>query len=123
MIPFNFCQNNDNVINFTTDDLRYKFEVFSKNKIDALYLTERIQKEWLQTLYEYWYEWDKMHSGYFYFWPQWLLQYYNKMPLGQSIVIAYLMWKSEQHRLTPKYDIIHSLMSLFKTLQCDFGGG
>ena len=40
MIPVNFCQNKDNVIKFTTDDMRSKLEAFSKNKIDAIYLTK-----------------------------------------------------------------------------------
>ena len=38
MIPVDFCQNNEPVINFTTDDMRSKFEVLSK-KTDALYRT------------------------------------------------------------------------------------
>ena len=48
------------------------------------------------------------------FLPQWLFQYYNELPLGGSIESAYLMWKSEQHRLTPKYDILSSLVPLIK---------
>ena len=43
MMPVDFCQNNEPVINFTTDDMRTKTEVFSKNKMNALYLTERIR--------------------------------------------------------------------------------
>ena len=50
MIPVNWSQNNDHVINFTPDDMRSNFESFSKNKMDALYLTEIIQKEWSQMM-------------------------------------------------------------------------
>ena len=34
--------------------------------------------------------------------------------LGEPIQSAYLIWKSEQHILTPKYDIICSLVPLVK---------
>ena len=37
IIPF-FFNKNKYVINFTTHDMRSKFEVFSNNKIDILYL-------------------------------------------------------------------------------------
>ena len=53
IIPVYLCQNNEHVINFTTDDMRSKFDVFLKKKIDVLYLTEIMQTEWLQTLDEY----------------------------------------------------------------------
>ena len=43
-IPVNFSRNNYHVINFTPDDMRSKFEAFSKKKMDALYLTESMQK-------------------------------------------------------------------------------
>ena len=36
------------------------------------------------------------------------------MPLGKAIESAYCMWKSEQHRLRPKYNIMRSLVSLVK---------
>ena len=36
------------------------------------------------------------------------------MSLGEAIESAYLVWNSEQHRLTPKYDILHSLVPLVK---------
>ena len=36
------------------------------------------------------------------------------MSLVEAIESAYLMWNSEQHRLTPKYDIIRSLVTLVK---------
>ena len=32
MIPVDLCQNNENVNNFTTDDIRSKFEVFQREK-------------------------------------------------------------------------------------------
>ena len=50
MIPVDFCQNNYHVINITTDDMRSKFEAFSKKQIDAFYPTEIIQIEWLQII-------------------------------------------------------------------------
>ena len=45
---------------------------------------------------------------------EWLLQYYNELNLGESIQSAYMMWKLEQHRLTPKYDIMNLLMTPVK---------
>ena len=36
------------------------------------------------------------------------------MDLGEAIESAYLTWKKEQHRLTPKYEIMRSLMPLVK---------
>ena len=36
------------------------------------------------------------------------------MPLGEAIESAYLMWKSEKNRLTPKYDILRLLVLLVK---------
>ena len=36
------------------------------------------------------------------------------MPSGEAIESAYIMWISEQHRLTPKYDILSSLVTLVK---------
>ena len=41
---------NEPVINVTTDDITSKFEVFSKKKMGALYVTEIIQAEWMRTL-------------------------------------------------------------------------
>ena len=54
------------------------------------------------------------HSDYFYFCNDLLFQYYNELPLCESIEIDYLTWKSEQHRLTLKYDIMLSLVPLVK---------
>ena len=59
--------------------------------------------------------WDEKYTPYwddFYFCPDWLYQYFNEIPLGESIESAYLKWKSEQHILTPKYDILRSLAPL-----------
>ena len=36
------------------------------------------------------------------------------MPLGESKEIYYLAWNSRQHRLTPKYYILRSLVTLVK---------
>ena len=54
---------NEPVIDFTTYDITSKFEAFPKNKMDALYLTERIQIEWMQTLDEYWDGVDTLYPG------------------------------------------------------------
>ena len=62
----------------------------------------------------YWYEKDTPYSDDFDFWPDWLHQYFNKMLLGETIESAYLPWKSEKHRLTPKYDILSSFVLLVK---------
>ena len=51
IIPEGFCQNNQYVINFNTDDMISKFEAFTKNNLDTLYLTESMRTEWIQTLY------------------------------------------------------------------------
>ena len=53
MIPVVFFQKNEPIINFTTDGMISKFEVFSKKKIGALFLTETMQTEWLQMLESY----------------------------------------------------------------------
>ena len=50
MIPMDFCKKT--LIDFTTDDMTSNFEVFSKNKMDALYISEIIETDWMQTLYE-----------------------------------------------------------------------
>ena len=58
MIPVYLCKNNDPVIHFTTDDIGSNFEAFSNTKINALYLTESMITEWIQIIYEFWYEVD-----------------------------------------------------------------
>ena len=75
MIQDNLCQNNDHVINFTTNDMRSKFEAFSKNKLYALYRTESTRTEWIQNLYELWDEVDKPYSYDLDLWKEWLFQY------------------------------------------------
>ena len=43
-----------------------------------------------------------------------MFQYFNELPLGESIEITHLTWKSYQHRLAPKYDILRELVPLVK---------
>ena len=93
MIPVDLCQNNEPVINSTTDDIRSNFEAFTMNRMYALYLTEGTRTEWLQRMDEYWNRVDKPYSGGFDFYPQWLFQYYNELPLGEAIESAYLTWE------------------------------
>ena len=92
-----------------------KFDFFLKNKINNLYLPESMQTDLLQMLDEYLDEKDTTYSYYFDLWPDWLYQNFNEIALGETIESAYLMWKSEQHRLTPKYDILRLLVTLVKT--------
>ena len=42
MMPVDFCQKNKLIINFTTNDMTSKFQLFSKKKTNALYLNEVI---------------------------------------------------------------------------------
>ena len=56
MIPVDCFQNNKHVINFISNDMTSKFEAFINHKPDTLYITESTRTEWLQVLYEYWYE-------------------------------------------------------------------
>ena len=49
-----FCQKNSPIINFTTYDMTSKFELFSNNKINHIYLTESMLTDWIQMLDEYW---------------------------------------------------------------------
>ena len=65
--------------------MKSKFELFSKNKMNSVYLTESMQTDWLQILYSYWGEVDTPYSGDFYFCNEWLFQYYNDLPLGEAI--------------------------------------
>ena len=58
MIPVDFCQKNSSIVNFTTDDMTSKFELFSEKKINNLHQTEIIRTDWLQILDEYWDEKD-----------------------------------------------------------------
>ena len=115
MIPVDFFQKKS-IINFTTDDMTSKFELFYKNKMNNTYITEIMRIDWLKILDEYWDKKDTLHSDGFDFWPGRLFQYYNGLPLGDAIEIAHLVGKSEQHRLTPKYDIMCSLLPFVKNI-------
>ena len=55
---------------------------------------------------------DTSYSDYFDFWPEWLFKYYNELALCEAIESAYIIWKSEQQRLTPKYEILRPLVTL-----------
>ena len=77
-------------------------------------LTKTIQTYWLHLLDEHRRERDTSYSDYFELFTEWLFQYFNELPLFKFIEIAHLIWKSEQHRLTPKYDILSSLGPLLK---------
>ena len=48
------------------------------------------------------------------FLPECLFQYYNDLPLGEYIESDYLVWRSEQHKLTPKYNSMCSLVTHVK---------
>ena len=73
-----------------------------------------MQTDWLNMLDEYWDERDTPYSDDVLFWSEWQFQYYNELQIFEDFGSAYLIWKSEQHRLTPKYDIMHSLAALVK---------
>ena len=63
------------------------------------------------------YQWDEEDTPYsddYDLWPDWLYQYYNEIPFGVAIEIAYLALKLEKHRLISKYDNICSSVSLVK---------
>ena len=82
-----FCQNNESIINFTTDDMTFKFELFSKKKINNQYLIEIMRTDRLYILDDYWGEKDTLQSDDYDFLPHWLYQYSNALPLGEAIVI------------------------------------
>ena len=63
MIPVYFSQKHLPIINFTTDNMTSKFELFSNNKINALYLNERMKTDWLNVLDKYWDERNRPYSG------------------------------------------------------------
>ena len=52
-----------------------------------------------------------------------MFQYYNKLRLGEFVEIYYLTGKLEQHRLTPKYNILRSLLPLVKQYFVTMEGG
>ena len=82
--------------------------------MDTLYLTESMQKYWLNIFDEYLEEGYIPYSCDFDFWPEWLFKYYNKLDSGEAIGSADLMYNSEQNILTHKYDTMHSLEPLVK---------
>ena len=84
-----------------------KFELFAKKKMNNIYLTEIMRTYWIQMLDEYWDEKETPYSDDYYFCTNWLYEYFNKLLLGELIESPYLAWKPEQHRLKPKYEIMH----------------
>ena len=116
MIHMDFCQKNLSIFNITTDDMASMFNFFSRNKMNNLHLTESMRTDWIQMLDRYCNEIDTTCSDDFEFWPEWLFQCFNELPLIEAIESSYLTWKSEQYRLTPKYDIMRSLVPLVKTI-------
>ena len=82
MIPVNFCKN---IINIKNEYISTKFDFFSEKKMDALYLTESMLTEWLHMLDAYCDEKDTSYSDDFGFWPEWLFEYFNDLPLGEAI--------------------------------------
>ena len=113
MILVHLCQNNYHVTNFTNDYMSYNFEVFSKKIMYAQYLTESMRTDWLQKLDEFWDEVYKTYSGGL-FLARVFFQYYNELNLGESIESVYHNWKSKQHRLIPKYEILALFVPLEK---------
>ena len=49
MIPVDFCQQ-IYIINFSTENMTLKFELYSKNKINALCIIEIMRTDWLHML-------------------------------------------------------------------------
>ena len=72
--------------------MKSKFEAFPKNKMYELHITEIIGTDWPHTLNEYWYQVYTPYLGDFYFYPEWLFQYYNEIPIGEYIESYYLTW-------------------------------
>ena len=94
--------------------MTYKFEFFSKKQMTNIYLTESMRSDWLHMLDDYWDEKYTPYSDDDCFWPDWLYQYVNELPIGEAIKSAYITYNSEQNRLTPKYEIMRSLVTLVK---------
>ena len=61
--------------------------------MNNIYLTETMQTDWIQMLDEYWYKTNKPYSDDYDLCPNRLYQYFNELPLGESIESAYLRWK------------------------------
>ena len=55
---------------------------------------------------------NKPYSSYHDIWTNWLFQYNDELQIVEAIESDYLMWNSEQHRLTPKYKLFCSLPPL-----------
>ena len=70
--------------------------------------------DWLHMLDEYWDEKDTTYSYDFDLLPDCLYKYFNELPFSEAIGSDYITWKSEQHILTTKYDILRSLALLVK---------
>ena len=62
----------------------------------------------------YWGEVNIPYTSIFCFYPRWLIEYNDELPMVSSIEIFFLIWKSETHRMTPKYDILCSFVLLVK---------
>ena len=73
-----------------------------------------MRTEWLQMIDAYLDEVDTTYLSKFYFWPRWLIQYNDDLPIGSYIEKNHLIWKSEEHILTPKYEIFRSFVPLVK---------
>ena len=54
IIPVDYCQNIQYIINFTSDDMISKVEVFKNHKLDTFYITEIMRTEWILMIDEYW---------------------------------------------------------------------
>ena len=63
MIPKHCSHKNPYIINYASDDIISKFEAFTKNKVDTIYLIEIIRTEWLQIIDEYCNEGDTPYSS------------------------------------------------------------
>ena len=62
MIPLNWYQKNQYVINFTNDDMISKFQTFKNQKLDTFYLTESMRIQQLQMTDKYWDELNTLYS-------------------------------------------------------------
>ena len=71
--------------------------------------------KWLQMIDKYWYGGDITYSSSFGFWRQCLFQYNDELPIDETTESACLKWKLEQHKLTPKYDILYSFVPPVKS--------
>ena len=51
MIPLDWFQKNQYVINLTSNKITFKFEAFTNQEINTFYLTEIMRTEWTQMLF------------------------------------------------------------------------